>query len=66
MDVAGSATSRLFIRFIAEIIFFAGGTVPARFSSGLSDGVMVAQGSLEAFVMVRIHVGQPTQTDNRS
>ncbi len=26
----------------------------------LSDGVMVAQGSLEAFVMVRIHVGQPT------
>jgi hypothetical protein len=26
----------------------------------LSDGVMVAQGPLEAFVMVRIHVGQPT------
>ena len=26
---------------------------------GLSDGVTVAQGPLEAFVMVRIHVGQP-------
>jgi hypothetical protein len=25
----------------------------------LSDGVTVAQGPLEAFVMVRIHVGQP-------
>ena len=25
----------------------------------VSDGVMVAQGPLEAFVMVRIHVGQP-------
>src|SRR5580700_3196846 len=29
------------------------------FCPGLSDGVMVAQGPLEAFVMVRIHVGQP-------
>jgi hypothetical protein len=29
------------------------------FPARLSDGVMVAQGSLEAFVMVRIHVGQP-------
>lgn len=29
------------------------------FKAALSDGVMVAQGSLEAFVMVRIHVGQP-------
>src|ERR1700759_929211 len=29
------------------------------FCCGLSDGVMVAQGPLEAFVMVRIHVGQP-------
>ena len=28
----------------------------------LSDGVMVAQGPLEAFVMVRIHVGQPILT----
>ena len=27
----------------------------------LSDGVMVAQSSLEALVMVRIHVGQPRQ-----
>ncbi|MFM1942710.1 MAG: hypothetical protein RI897_1692 [Verrucomicrobiota bacterium] len=26
---------------------------------GLSDGVMVAQRSLEPLVMVRIHVGQP-------
>ena len=25
----------------------------------MSDGVTVAQGPLEAFVMVRIHVGQP-------
>jgi hypothetical protein len=25
----------------------------------VSDGVTVAQGPLEAFVMVRIHVGQP-------
>ena len=40
-------------------IFFAP-TAPERyFHSGLSDGVMVAQGPLEAFVMVRIHVGQP-------
>jgi hypothetical protein len=33
----------------------------------LSDGVTVAQGPLEAFVMVRIHVGQPiftTETAN--
>ena len=29
------------------------------FGIGLSGGVMVAQGPLEAFVMVRIHVGQP-------
>ncbi len=29
------------------------------FDTTLSDGVMVAQGSLEAFVMVQIHVGQP-------
>jgi len=28
----------------------------------LSDGVTVAQGPLEAFVMVRIHVGQPIFT----
>ena len=28
---------------------------------GLSGGVMVAQGPLEAFVMVRIHAGQPIQ-----
>ena len=28
-------------------------------SGGLSGGVMVAQGSLEALVMVRIHAGQP-------
>jgi hypothetical protein len=27
---------------------------------GLSGGVMVAQESLELFVMVRIHAGQPT------
>jgi hypothetical protein len=27
----------------------------------LSGGVMVAQGPLEAFVMVRIHAGQPVQ-----
>jgi hypothetical protein len=32
----------------------------ANLNPRLSDGVMVAQGSLEAFVMVRIHVGQPT------
>src|SRR6185437_10123316 len=30
-----------------------------QFSPRLSDGVMVAQSSLEALVMVRIHVGQP-------
>ena len=29
------------------------------YARGLSDGVTVAQGPLEAFVMVRIHVGQP-------
>src|SRR5206468_2424274 len=29
--------------------------------AGVSGGVMVAQGSLEPFVMVRIHAGQPTQ-----
>jgi hypothetical protein len=34
-------------------------SLEAIFSGGLSDGVMVAQGPLEAFVMVRIHVGQP-------
>ena len=28
-------------------------------SGGLSGGVRVAQGSLEALVMVRIHAGQP-------
>ena len=32
----------------------------------LSDGVMVAQGPLEAFVMVRIHVGQPTSQGQRA
>src|SRR5687768_15548465 len=31
----------------------------------LSDGVTVAQGPLEAFVMVRIHVGQPTSLPRR-
>ena len=30
------------------------------FWRGLSGGVMVAQESLELFVMVRIHAGQPT------
>lgn len=29
------------------------------FPAGLSGGVMVAQGSLEALVMVRAHAGQP-------
>jgi hypothetical protein len=29
----------------------------------VSDGVTVAQGPLEAFVMVRIHVGQPIFTE---
>lgn len=29
------------------------------FFCGLSDSVMVAQGSLEAFVLVQIQVGQP-------
>ena len=29
------------------------------YARGLSRGVTVAQGPLEAFVMVRIHVGQP-------
>jgi hypothetical protein len=31
----------------------------AAFKPLLSGGVMVAQGPLEAFVMVRIHAGQP-------
>jgi hypothetical protein len=30
-----------------------------KISLQVSDGVTVAQGPLEAFVMVRIHVGQP-------
>ena len=34
------------------------------FIDPLSDGVMVAQSSLEALVMVRIHVGQPLQIFN--
>src|SRR5882672_7531363 len=33
--------------------------VKAILKAVLSDGVTVAQGPLEAFVMVRIHVGQP-------
>jgi hypothetical protein len=40
-------------------ILFASGGAPAYFMPALSDGVTVAQGPLEAFVMVRIHVGQP-------
>ena len=40
--------------------FFARGTVLATVFGGLSGGVTVAQGPLEAFVMVRIHAGQPT------
>gem|GEM_PF-3968860 len=32
---------------------------PPLISAGLSGGVRVAQGSLEALVMVRIHAGQP-------
>lgn len=39
---------------------FARGTVLATFGNGVSGGVTVAQGPLEAFVMVRIHAGQPT------
>ena len=35
------------------------------YARGLSDGVTVAQGPLEAFVMVRIHVGQPIFQENR-
>ena len=31
-----------------------------RFCPILSGGVMVAQGPLEALVMVRVHAGQPT------
>ncbi len=37
-------------------------TGKARLGCGLSGGVMVAQESLELFVMVRIHAGQPTST----
>ena len=40
---------------------FARGTALATFVTGVSGGVTVAQGPLEAFVMVRIHAGQPTQ-----
>ena len=39
--------------------YFAESLVSGYFCPGLSDGVMVAQESLELFVMVRIHVGQP-------
>src|SRR5580765_1935059 len=39
---------------------FARGAGLDRFSIGVSGGVTVAQGPLEAFVMVRIHAGQPT------
>lgn len=45
---------RKFENFAWQLILNARNFAPA-----LSDGVMVAQGSLEAFVMVRIHVGQP-------
>jgi hypothetical protein len=40
-------------------IFFALRLVESYFQGGLSDGVTVAQGPLEAFVLVRIQVGQP-------
>src|SRR5687768_10509106 len=33
--------------------------MPTRFCRALAGGVMVAQGSLEPLVMVRIHAGQP-------
>ena len=40
--------------------FFVGSRIhPEVGSAGLSGGVMVAQGPLEAFVMVQIHAGQP-------
>jgi peroxiredoxin/outer membrane protein assembly factor BamB len=42
--------------------FFALRLGQSYFGPGLSGGVMVAQGPLEAFVMVRIHAGQPTFT----
>ncbi len=35
------------------------------YARDLSDGVTVAQGPLEAFVMVRIHVGQPIFQQSR-
>ena len=47
-----------------QCFFFARGGVVATVPAGMSDGVMVAQGPLEAFVMVRIHVGQPTIPTN--
>ena len=41
-----------------EILVGFGGGTSVDFAR-LSGGVMVAQGPLEAFVMVRIHAGQP-------
>ncbi len=43
----------------ASLLALREGPEPINLPVGLSDGVMVAQGPLEAFVMVRIHVGQP-------
>src|SRR3977135_2513572 len=42
----------------SKFIFAPGGT-KVSFNRDLSGGVMVAQGPLDAFVMVRIHAGQP-------
>ena len=39
--------------------FIAGAAEFVNLEGPMSDGVTVAQGPLEAFVMVRIHVGQP-------
>ena len=47
-----------------EILVGFGGGTSVDFAR-LSGGVMVAQGPLEAFVMVRIHAGQPLKSPTK-
>ena len=42
-----------------KVVFLAQNSPESYFATALSGGVMVAQESLELFVMVRIHAGQP-------
>ncbi len=55
----GRRSGRGRFRWVRLEFFVAGARETANLAAPLSDGVTVAQGPLEAFVMVRIHVGQP-------